>query len=65
VSFKPEDVRIPHDWYYYGPETEKEEPKAPPMYDQVYVDSLKSEIEYYRNRYRDLLLAQVRRRNGT
>jgi hypothetical protein len=57
VSRKPEDVRVPYlDWYYYGPEKEKEEPKAPPMYDQAYVDNLKMEVEYYKNRYRDLLL---------
>lgn len=57
MGFKPEDVRIPYDWYYYGPETEKEEPQAPPkMYDQRYVDALKDEVEHYKRLYRNELL---------
>lgn len=29
-----------------------------PMYDQNYVDNLKSEIEYYKKQYRDLIVAK-------
>lgn len=60
MSFKPEDVRIPYDWYYYG-ETTQEKPK---MYDQAYVDSLKDEIEYYKSRYRDLLIVNHELKGG-
>lgn len=30
--------------------------KMPAMYDQVYVDGLKNEIEHYKKLYRDLLV---------
>jgi hypothetical protein len=60
VSFKPEDVRIPYDWYYYG----DLEPEKPKMYDQAYVDNLKMEVEYYKNRYRDLLIINHELRGG-
>lgn len=66
MGFKPEDVRIPYDWYYYGPENGKEEPeKAPPaMYDQNFVNALKDEVEHYKRLYRRELYRnqQVRQR---